>query len=442
MTATPPHAPRWTTPRVLSALLGLAWLASALVLAVGLRALDADRAALRVLRTEAAPTIVVAQQLGAELAGLDAQLAVSMLAAGPARHAAQEQFEAGRAAVARRLVDAASYVTLGDAERTPVVVMTEELGRYLELAARAQALYASGDRDGALGLVRQATDHMHERILPRALDLDRIKRDHLDLRYEAAQARSQGFEVEAIAAGALLLVVLLGAQVFVRVRMRRRVVPALLVAAIVAAAFTSYLVGRFRVAREDRRVARDDAFNSLHLLWRARAVAEDARGDDVRWLLDRPRAAFYQSAYSVKIAQLSSEPATTKPADDAGGLLPDEVRNVTFDGERDAAQAAVDALADVTHADDAVRRLERSGNHEGAVDHALALRSDGARAAFERLDAALQATIAINQSAFDAVLGRADSGLRRAEWVDPAVALVLALFAWLGIRPRVREYAG
>jgi hypothetical protein len=39
------------------------------------------------------------------------------------------------------------------------------------------------------------------------------------------------------------------------------------------------------------------------------------------------------------------------------------------------------------------------------------------------------------------VLLVADRGLRRAEWMDPALALGLALAVWLGIRPRLREYA-
>ena len=44
-------------------------------------------------------------------------------------------------------------------------------------------------------------------------------------------------------------------------------------------------------AREDLRVAKEDAFDSIHALWQARAVAYDANGDETRYLLGGPRAA-------------------------------------------------------------------------------------------------------------------------------------------------------
>ncbi len=234
---------------------------------------------------------------------------------------------------------------------------------------------------------------------------------------------------------------LLSAQWFVRARMRRRIVPALLLATILAGGFTAYLVGRFRDAREDLRVARDDAFNSIHLLWRARAIAYDARGDEGRYLLDRPRAGTYEAAFFVKTTQLRSNPRQGTQLDGAHGMLIDELKNVTFVGEREAAKAALSALADYLDTDDRIRRLETQGQHAQAVDLAIGSGGAQARALFDHLDAAIERTAAINQDAFDAVLLVADHGLRRAEWLDPALALVIALAAWLGIRPRLREYA-
>jgi hypothetical protein len=429
-----PGTSRWTTPRALRALLGASWVATALLFAVSLRALDADRAALRVLSQDTAPSIVTAQELGAQLADLDVQLAASLLGSAATRDVANELFELRRSTVTRCLVDAANNATLGNADRIPVVVMNEELGRYLELAARAQWLYAENAPDLALGLMRIATDQMHDRILPQAVALDRVKREQMDQRYDAAQRASRGYELEAIVTGALLMTVLVGAMAFVRTRMRRRLVPGLLLAAALAVLCTSQMVTRFRVAREDLRVARDDAFNSIHALWRARAVAFDARGDEERWLLDRARAGSYQTGFLLKTGQLLSGHAGT-------GLLADELHNVTFLGERDAAQAAVQALGDYLGADDRMRALERQGKHADALDAALGSRPDQAGPVFDRLDAALQRTTAINQDAFGRVMTIADAGLKRAEWLEPAFALAIVLAAWLGIRPRLKEYS-
>jgi hypothetical protein len=420
---------------------GVTWLTVALLLAVALRAIADDREALRAVRQDTAPSIEAALELGVHLAGLDTQLTASMIGTGVDRDVAGELFELERSVVTRRVVDAASNITLGDAERIPIVVMQEELGRYLELASRAQFLYASGDRDGALGILRAATDLMHDRILPQSAALDRVNRDDMDRRYDRAQSASRQHDLEALITGGLLVSVLLGAQLFVRARMRRRIVPALLLASVLGGGFTWYLVGRFRDAREDLRVARDDAFNSIHLLLRARALAYDARGDEGRYLLDHPRAGVYESAFVVKTSQLASSPNPRTASDGAHGMLVDELRNITFTGERDAAQAALAGLADVLEVDERIRRLETQGQHAQAVDLAIGTGGAQARAVFDRLDAALQRTIAINRDAFDAVLLVADRGLRRAEWMDPALALAIVLAVWLGIRPRLREYS-
>lgn len=440
-TAAAPSRSRWTTPRRLRLLLGALWLGAALLFGVGLRALADDRAALRSLRLDSAPGIVTAQALGAELADLDTQLAVSLLGGAGERGVAQEMFELRRSIAARRLADAAGNVSLGHADRLPVVAMGEELGHYLELAARAQWLAAAGDVDGAIGAFRAATDDMHERILPQAAALDHAKRDALDQRYETAQRASRTHDLEALVIGAALVATLLYAQIFIRLRMRRRLVPGLLLATALTVAFSGYLVDRFRTAREDLRVARDDAFNSIHLLWRARAVAYDAQGNEGRWLLDRARVGAYTSAFQLEAQELASDATPGSPGFATHGLLAEELHNVTFQGEREAAQAAVSAFADYLAADERVRRLEAQGKHVDAVAAALGGR-DATRTAFDDLDAALARATAINQDAFDAVLLLADRSLGRAEWLDPALALAIVLAAWLGIRPRLRDYGG
>ena len=441
--ATVTAASRWTTPRRLRLALGAIWVACALLFLVGASALVADRAALRAIVHDSAPSIVAAEELGAQLADLDAELAHSLLGSAN-RDVASELFELRRSTTARQTVDAAHGMTLGDAERIPLVVISEDLGRYLELAARAQWLYLGGDHDGAVALLRLATNLMHTRIMPFASALDAANRSHMDEQFTRAMHDGMVYEVEAFATGALLVAVLVGAQVYVRRRMRRRVVPALLLALLLTGVFTSYLVSRFRAGREHLRAARDDAFNSVHLLWRARALAYDASGDQIRWLLDRERSDDYEGQYRQKVSQLVSRPESISRDDlrtgRITGLLVDEANNVTFPGEQDAVEAALSALAATARVDDRVRRLERAGNHAQAVQLCVGLEADQSRDAFDRFDAALERTTAINQRAFEGIAGEADRGLRRAEWLDPAFVLAIGLLGWLGVRSRLREY--
>ena len=448
MTAVPRAvATRWSTPRRLRALVAAVWVGAALVFGVGLQGLNADRASLRSITRDTAPRIVAADELNANLADLDTELANSLLGSAADRDVANELFELRRSAANRRLVDSAADVSTGNAERIPIIVMSEELGRYLELAARAQFLFDGGDKEGSLAMLRLATNLMHSRILPAATALDGATRARMDLQYARAQRDATRARLEALGAGAVLVGALGAAQIFLRRRMRRRVSPPLLAATVLAVAFTWYLVARFGGARENLRAVRDDAFNSIHASWRARALAYDAVGDESRWLLDRPRGRDYDAAFRGKITQLLSRPGPWRVGSDdlvsgrVTGLLVDEARNVTFVGEADAANAAIAAASGYLASDDHVRALEKQGKHAEAVESAIGTGVDAARATFDRLDAALQRTIAINQEAFDGIAASSDRSLRRAEWIDPAFALAIVLLGWLGVRPRLREYA-
>jgi hypothetical protein len=215
----------------------------------------------------------------------------------------------------------------------------------------------------------------------------------------------------------------------------------LLAATLLTGTFTVYLIARFGSAREDLRIAKQDAFDSIHILWRMRAVASDANGDESRFLLDHDRASGFESSFQGGVAQLTSNPTTNDLAQVSTGLFADEVKNVTFAGERDAAAALVTSFAEYYALDQKMRRLERSGKHDESLELSVGSRSDELTPAFDRFDEAIQRTLVINQRAFDQVLAEGDSGLRRAEKLDPAFAIAIALLGWLGIRPRLREYA-
>ncbi|MGH7296404.1 MAG: hypothetical protein ACRELB_15810 [Polyangiaceae bacterium] len=388
-----------------------------------------------------------ADELAAHLADLDAELADSLLGSAAEREVSVTRMERARSAVSRDLVAVASVARPAGADREPIVRVVDELGRYFELAARARALQGAGDGDAMLQAVHEATQRMHDGVLPAVAAIDGGDRAAMDAQYDDSLRSSRLYEAEALSCGALIAGILLSAQVFVARRMRRRLVPGLLVATALTALFTGYLVNRFHVARENLRVARDDAFNSMHVLWRATVIAYDLRGDEGRWLLDPARAGEYEAAYRSKLSQLWSRPASMRVDYDqirrgqVTGLLVDEARNVTFEGEAGAAKATIAALGDFVAVDDAVRQLDRQGRHRAAVEKCAGQDADGSRATFDRLDEALGRTIEINRRAFDAAVVDSDRALRRAEWLDPALALALAWLAWLGVRPRLREYA-
>jgi hypothetical protein len=130
-----------------------------------------------------------------------------------------------------------------------------------------------------------------------------------------------------------------------------------------------------------------------------------------------------------------------KKADAFRGFLWDELANITFPGEADAAIRTIRAFESYHAIDGRIRALEQAGKHADAIELCIGTRPDESNAAFDKFDAALLDTLSINKKAFDAVVAKGDAGLKRAEWLDPLMAVVIALLTWWGLRPRFREYS-
>jgi hypothetical protein len=204
-------------------------------------------------------------------------------------------------------------------------------------------------------------------------------------------------------------------------------------------------------------VAKEDSFDSLDALWKARSVAYDANGDESLYLLEsgsRGSAeadAVRQSeaSFRAKAAMIADSPLTPdilaqvergeKPT--LKGYLGDELRNITFPGEQEAAVDALRKYAAYLAMDAHIRELETGGRHQDAVDFCTGAQEGQSNWGFAQFDKALGNVIDINQTAFDSAVGH---GFRGLSWLPYgaviAPILILAL-TWLGLLPRLREYA-
>lgn len=442
---------RRTPGRLKAYLFGAIALAGIMFL-VGEGSLAGSRSAVKTIGRNTAPSIIAAQEISAAFSELDRDQANFL--AGTLRHqtTALKVFEDSRVKVTTKLVDAANNITFGEAERVPINTMFDGLGRYLELGAEARYRHDTGDRIGAATTYTVATDLMHQRILPAAAALDRANQAYLDDEYRSYRSMTGVSEIMVAIAGIVLLLSLISAQIFLLRRTRRILNPALIGATLVGAAFTYYLLTTMIAAREDIRIAKADAFDSIHALWQARSTSNDASGDESRALLDPSRAPMYEQAFRTKSESLLSQPElpetvlTTVATRDVrvgySGFFADALNNLTFDGERQAAARMVREYGTYHAIDAKIRGLEKAGKHDAAVELAIGTGADQASAAYERFDRALLDVIAIDRREFDAAVGRAEDDLRRAETVVPAAAIAVALLAFLGLRKRIREYAG
>lgn len=443
------------TPTRLRALLYAAWAATAALFLVGEGAIGSARRALTVVGKDSAPSIIAAQEISSALADLDASAGNLLLGNAAHQIAASEVFEKRRIELTHSLVSAAQNITFGDVERAPLVTIFDGLGRYLELAAEARVQRSIelspasvGRRDGAVRVYEGASDLMHEKLLPAADALDEANRKHLDHAYRTHRSVSGFALAGSIASGLLLASILVAGQIFLARRTRRIFNVPLAAATIVTLAMTGYLAVRIEGARAELKLATEDAFDSIHLSWKARAIAYDANGDETRYLLGGDRAAGFERTYREKMDRLLGAPRIDRRAVEAGplpksvtGLLADATRNVTFPGERAAVEKTILAFVTYDRIDEQIRLLERGGRHDRAVELCIGAGSDQSNAAFDRFDQALRKVIEINHAEMTAAITRGQKSLEIAAAISPIAALLIAWLTMRGVRQRLVEYA-
>lgn len=440
-----PTQDEWTTPRIFRAiqmaLIGL----TVLFLLLAEASLDRARHATKTIWKDTAPSILTALELQTLLADLDADAANVIVDPGNKSQILQV-FEDERTLLSRRLIEAAQNITYGDSEKVPIMAISDQLGRYLELTGRAMLLHERGDVQGATIAYRAATDVMHDKLLPAARALDVANASVMTSVY-AEQVRSTRVrEAMSLLVGGVLVLSLLAAQVFLTRRTRRLINVPLLVATLSTAALFVYLGTMFSQSSANLKLAREDAFQSIQALWALRAIAHDANGDESRFLLDRDRASQSERSFFDKMYVLHSAPETTtipsrtsKTGPAFRGKLADIVSNITFTGEREAVQRVLDELARYWKVDARIRAAEALNTQE-QHRNAVALCLGESNDAFLRFDRAIDVTVKINQVEFDRALSVTDTNLKRAEIIDPFLAGLTALLVFVGIRQRLREY--
>jgi hypothetical protein len=416
-----------------------------------------------------APAISATEDLSFALSDMDAQLANIVLAGGDASLAQNKSDAAtvfdrrGKQADADLLM-AATVVGSDDAAQRPLRAIADDLGDYRTLADDIILLDAQQDNAAGqpsaeiLAKYRRATGLMEQTLWPAAQAVtnahggakDVLNRSYTDTAGSTVTAR---WWLGAL--GAVILVVLVGAQVWLRRTVRRRVNPGLAAATVVVAGWLVLGCAAMGTAAHQLSVAKQDAFDSIFALSDARAVSIDARADESRALLDPDQSAGYLRGFATDTQRLSGGPGSTPPVDtdvaatayrlrdqdefDQGSDIGRELRNITFPGEE---QAAFDAVITYQKYQDDARELRgKAGAAAIAVDTDTSDAHDTENYDFSEYVNSLDTLIGINQNAFDRAVADGDRAMDgwTGQWPYGAVAVVIALVV-AGVWPRLAEY--
>jgi hypothetical protein len=457
-----------TTPGLLRLGMVATWVLSLLLFLLVWAGIERHQKALDTVGHDATASITAAQEMKARLADMDSEAANELLDKPDDTKHTADSYEKRRLQVTDNLIVAIRNITYPEEE--PILKqLLNQLGAYEEAVGRARVLHLRGEGTAALeeyrrahAIMAQPGDKISDTGLIAAADaLDQVNDKQLVRRYTAEQLAAWSLLAVVVLPGLGLLGTLTALQLLLYRRMHRVFNPALLGATALAAGFLIYVVSSFAAVGRDLKRAKQDAFDSVGALWRARADAYDANGEESRWLLDPDRHEAYAKAFHEKVGRLVTLPPGMTysqlvsavynlrlPAEAArlpqgfDGHLAKELRNITFPGEEEAAKDMLAKYGTYLAIDDKIRQLETEGKHPEAVRLCTGYREGESNWAFKQFDEALGKVLKINGDEFDRAIAAGKAALAGSEPAAAVVLLAVAVLTYVGLRPRLLEFAG
>ena len=442
-----------TTPQLLKGGLYLTWGATLLLLFATISGVQGARHAIKTVGKDSAPSIISAQRIQDSLADMDANAANELLVKPGQNPNAVKAYEERREKVNRMILDAAKNITY-DEEDQIILTLQVKLGEYLTKIQQVRDFHQRGDTNGVLVNYREAAEMIDNTLLPAAAKLNEVNRKALDRTYTSEQSAAARSLFFVVISSFLLIGLLVAIQLFLSKRMRRTLNPMLLAATAIAVIFLGYTARAFLSASHNLKVAKEDAFESIQDLREGRSIAYRANGDESRYLLDPVFASKHEQAFLNKVAQLVTLPngqtfQTVAAASAQGqkvegftGYMAEELNNITFAGEREAAVDTLSKFGIYLNLDKQIRQLQQSGKHADAIALCVGNNPGQSNWAFDQFREANQKTLDINQAAFDKAVEQGFKDVDGFEVTTPVVVSAIALLTLLGLRPRLNEYSG
>lgn len=435
---TPARLRLWTASAVCAAV--------ALLLSVSL-VMAQVRDQIGVIGREAAPQAATAADLYFALSDLDAQV-TRILLAGDSDDLAGSRIDALGAYRDRGYQvdqDLQRSLTTGteEAERAIVLDLMDGLAVYRQRVGQAVTAQATAPAAGAgrlapdaLGYYTQATNLLHQRLLPAAQELREAGTERLDDAYARKSATEDTGVTLVLLLGGALLGLLLGLQIWLARRFRRTWSPPLAVATVLGAILALASIVVLHTQSGQLADGRDRGLGPYLALSELRALGYDAAADTGRYVVSA-NLAYYRDDFEGKSACLTGTPACRSPEMSLASR------------ETEPARGGLIGLAGTETADrwtayqaghERILTLADDGRTAEAVRQLTGIRRGDAAFDFAYFDASLAGVTEVRKEEFDRALRAAER--TTTGWVVlPVVTLTLiALLIPYGVRRRLAEY--
>lgn len=396
---------------------------------------------------DSAPSIIAAEKIGATLADANANAMNAILIGEKTKN--DTYWKAYRSDIDTahdNLITAAQNITYPP-ERTAILAMQTKLSDYESIMGRTQGKPIQE----AMPDFVAAQNLMQQNILPKSQKLDEINFKELNDSYKN-QASSHSVNMKIYIFTVILLFgILIKVQYYLFHKTKRMANIGLVVATIMCLVFQFYTVSTFVAAQTNLKVAKEDAFDSLHALWQARAIAYNSNADESLFLIYHGNTSVQNQVtidFHNKAKQITDiDPqiaATTvvKPgsAYKFGGYLGNELANITFSGEKEAATTTLIQWAEYIKIDQQIRSLEKQGKYQDALQLNIGTNSGQSNYVFGLFDEALGKTLEINQNQFDVNIEKNFRILNKFPYILGVTAILIIIACVVGLKARIDEY--
>ena len=395
------------------------------------------------ISNDAAPSIIAAAQISSDIAHAHTLIANLFLSKEGTESPLGQAYISAIDQADDHLLFAAQNITFGNEERRSVLAAMTQMSEYERLVGMA---FVSKE---PVRFVLKADTLMREKLLPSVSLIDEINVKHLTASYTDEVRQATYYFYTSLLFAALMLVLFLETQVKLYRECKRIFNLPMLLGTISLLSGIALMSWHVSSLTRHLQIAKVDAFDSIHSLSHAKANAYVANAQESLYLLvtdktvQSQQAAFFMSYAhqlfdgNIGIASaLIANPSSVK----THGLLGDELANIAFAGEHEAAAESLTTWAESMAIDAHVRQLESAGEHQKAIALGTGKHEHESDWAFERFTTALAKALSVNQQAFEAAIGRCVGILQWTTYLLLLLFLAPLIGSYVGIRQRLLEY--
>jgi hypothetical protein len=415
----PFRSQKLTTPQVYRAAM-YSIIGSAVLLTGAIaNAVMSQRSALYTVGFETTPSIYQAQRIRDSVADMDANVANLLLVPTGQNPDAEKAYQERKQKLSALLTRAAQNITI-PLEQTLIIDLSLNINNYIEKTQEAKVLHSQGKTEEAIKVYRDAQKLVDGILMVKANELDQVNFEALRKGYDEGRSRGAINQLIICLLGALLVGSLIWIQLILTRWAKRRFNVGLLLATIVSSIFVLDTLIRLTTTSDLLKIAKEDAFDSLHALRKSRSIAYSLNADESRYLLDSNFSSVHRDNFFGKVRSLVTfknqnlrpEQDSTKysqairqllqnssvnQVSDLEGSFAEQLKNITFRGESEATQTMVQSFLNYFDIDQKIRTLYTTGNKSEAIKLCIGKSND----AFNIFLKAHSDVMDININAFD-----------------------------------------